>query len=74
MSLFIQFKYDFIVNWDLKYLMKEIPGPTMLQLLNELLLLCVENVDLNDEALIEALSKESQSDQAFFALLLYQRW
>lgn len=55
-------------------LMSSIPGPLMLQLLQELLILTHGKLEEDDEVLIESLTQDAHSDEAFFSLLLYQRW
>ena len=61
-------------------MMKDIPGPLMLQLLHELLSFTSGKLDgkleaaENDEKLIEMLTQAEHPDHFFFSLLLYQRW
>ncbi|KAF6038757.1 INTS8 [Bugula neritina] len=61
-------------NWNLEALMKNIPGPLVLQLLQLLMTVTSDNVEENDESLIEILTQNKHSDHYFFSLLLYQRW
>lgn len=54
--------------------MKDIPGPVVLQLLQELQIFTCGKLEESDETLIEMLTQTDHSDVAFFSLLLYQRW
>ncbi|XP_067933552.1 integrator complex subunit 8-like [Watersipora subatra] len=61
-------------RWDLEALMKTVPGPLVLKLLQELLIATCGKLEVEDETLMHTLTDPNNSDHHFFALLLYHRW